>query len=176
MYEVIKYGSEILREKAEVVTDINDEIREILNEMVKTMLEYNGVGLAAPQVGINKRMFVCMVEENDIRKVINPTIILDDYEMVEYEEGCLSIPGVYKNVKRFKKIKLLYQNEKGEKKETHLEGFRAVVVQHESDHLDGVLFVDKISPVAKRMIKKKLAHIKKTTTNEEGGVNEERYR
>ncbi|MDR3259887.1 MAG: peptide deformylase [Fusobacteriaceae bacterium] len=176
MYEVIKYGNEILREKAVTVTDINDDIRETLNEMVKTMIEYNGVGLAAPQVGINKRMFVCMVGEDTIKKIINPTIIPEDYETIEYEEGCLSIPGVYKNVKRFKKITLLYQDENGKNIKTHLEGFKAVVVQHENDHLDGILFVDKISPVAKRMIKKKLALLKKVAIKEDGDASGERFR
>ncbi|MDR1834410.1 MAG: peptide deformylase [Fusobacteriaceae bacterium] len=161
MYDILKYGAGALRGKAEPVEAVDAEIKKILDEMAETMRTANGVGLAAPQIGIPKRMFVFFAEEDVIKKVVNPVVTVLTDEIIEFEEGCLSVPGVYKNVKRPGKIKLAYQDEKGQDREMILEGFRAVVAQHEYDHLEGILFVDKISPVAKRMIQKKLSRIKK---------------
>ena len=164
VYDIIKYGNELLKNKSDVVEEITDELREILDNLVKTMIDSNGVGLAAPQVGINKRFFVCMIGEDNIIKVINPVITPLSEEKIVFEEGCLSIPGIYKNVNRYKKVKMNYLDEDGNQKELELEDYPSVVVQHEADHLDGVLFVDKISPVAKRMIGKKLALLRKNNS------------
>lgn len=165
IYELKKYGDPILREKSTEVEVIDEKIQEILNNMVETMYETKGVGLAAPQVGFNKRMFVTdwSGEGEALRKVINPIITPLTEELIDWEEGCLSVPGIYKKVERPKKVRIEYLNEKGEKVVEELEGFPAIVVQHEFDHLEAVLFIDKISPMAKRMISKKLQALKKET-------------
>lgn len=158
--KIIYYGDPVLREVSKEVTEITDETRKILDEMLETMREESGVGLAANQVGLTQRFFVCEAE-GKVKKIINPEIVEAGEEEVEMEEGCLSIPGIYKRVKRPEKIKVKYLNEKGETVEEELDGFWARVFQHELDHLDGVLFIDKLSPLNKRLISKKLAQIKK---------------
>lgn len=145
IYEIKKYGDPVLRKITEKVEEVNDEIREILRNMVETMYARDGVGLAAPQVGISLRMFVCDIgtpEESNVKKIINPLITPLTEETISVEEGCLSIPGIYKKVERIAKLKLEYQNEQGEFMEEILEGFPAIVVQHEYDHLEATLFVD----------------------------------
>lgn len=173
IYEVKKYGSSVLRTIAEPVAEVNEEIREILSNMVETMFAADGVGLAAPQVGFSLRMFVCNVgtEEGEtlIKKIINPTITALTEEIISIEEGCLSVPGIYKKVERIAKIKIEYQNEKGEQIEEVVEGFPAIVMQHEYDHLEATLFVDRVSPMAKRMIWKKLQALKKETMQDDKG-------
>ncbi|WP_300341803.1 peptide deformylase [Fusobacterium sp.] len=166
IYEIRKYGDPILREVAQKVEKIDDEILEILDSMVETMYETKGVGLAAPQVGISKRIFVCDQGDGVVRKVINPVITPLTENLIECEEGCLSVPGIYKKVQRPEKIRVEYMNEKGEEVTEEVEGFLAIIMQHEFDHLEAVLFVDKISPIAKRMISKKLQSLKKETLRE----------
>lgn len=161
IYDIKIYGDEILRKKSEKVEIIDDELREVLDNMVETMLDAPGVGLAAPQVGINKMFFVFGIEKDEIRKVINPEILQNSQEIIDFEEGCLSIPGVYKNVQRPEKIKVKYQNEKGEFIQEELDGYLARIFQHEYDHLVGELFVDKIGPVAKKLVANKLKKLKK---------------
>lgn len=171
IYEVKKYGSSVLRVVAEPVKEVNDEIREILSNMVETMFASDGVGLAAPQVGFSLRMFVCNVgmeeEEEQIKKIINPVITPLTDEIIWIEEGCLSVPGIYKKVERVAKIKIQYWNENGEEVEEIVEGFPAIVMQHEYDHLEATLFVDRVSPMAKRMIAKKLQSLKKEAMENE---------
>ena len=165
VYEIKRYGEEVLKQIAKEVklNEINDEFRKFLDDMVETMYETDGVGLAAPQVGVSKRVFVCDDGNGVVRKVINPIVVPLTEETQEFEEGCLSVPGIYKKVERPKRVLLKYLNENGEEVEEIAENFLAVVVQHENDHLDGILFVEKISPMAKRLIAKKLANIKKET-------------
>ncbi|MGL4971107.1 MAG: peptide deformylase [Cetobacterium sp.] len=161
VYDIKIYGNESLRTVAEPVEVITPEILEILDNMVETMHEANGVGLAAPQVGIAKRMFVVDVGDGIIRKIINPELI-ELSDVVENEdEGCLSVPGVYKPVKRSVTVKIKYQNEKGEEVIEQGTDLLGRAFQHEYDHLEAILFVDKISPVAKRMVSKKLQLLKK---------------
>lgn len=166
IYEIKKYGETVLREIAQEVDKIDDEILEILDNMVETMHSAKGVGLAAPQVGISKRIFVCDQGDGVVRKVINPVITPLTEKLMDYEEGCLSIPGIYKKVQRPEKIKIEYLNEKGESVTEEVEGSLAIIMQHEYDHLNAVLFVDKVSPMAKRMISKKLQLLKKETLKE----------
>lgn len=166
IYEIKKYGETVLREIAQEVDKIDDEILEILDNMVETMYSAKGVGLAAPQVGISKRIFVCDQGDGVVRKVINPVITPLTEKLMDYEEGCLSVPGIYKKVQRPEKIKIEYLNEKGESVTEEVEGFLAIIMQHEYDHLNAVLFVDKVSPMAKRMISKKLQLLKKETLKE----------
>jgi peptide deformylase len=166
IYEIRKYGDPILREVAHKVEKIDDEILEILENMVETMYSTKGVGLAAPQVGISKRIFVCDQGDGVVRKIINPVITPLTDTLIDCEEGCLSVPGIYKKVQRPEKIKIKYMNEKGEEITEEVEGFLAIIMQHEYDHLEAVLFVDRISPIAKRMISKKLQNLKKETLRE----------
>lgn len=166
IYEIRKYGDPILREVAQKVEKIDDEILEILDNMTETMYSTKGVGLAAPQVGVSKRIFVCDQGDGVIRKIINPVITPLTDKLIDCEEGCLSVPGIYKKVQRPEKIKITYMNEKGEDVEEEVEGFLAIIMQHEYDHLEAVLFVDRISPIAKRMISKKLQSLKKETLRE----------
>lgn len=165
IYEIKKYGEPVLKEVAKEVelSEINDELRKFLDDMLETMYASDGIGLAAPQIGVSKRIFVCDDGKGVVRKVINPIITPLTEETQEYEEGCLSIPGIYKKVERPKKIRIEYLNENAEKIIEEVEGFLPVVMQHENDHLDGILFVEKISPIAKRMIAKKLQILKKET-------------
>lgn len=154
-YKSLKTKSIKLEEK-----EINDDLRAILDNMVKTMREARGCGLAANQVGIEKRFFVLEIE-NQVKKIINPEIIEFSEDRCSMEEGCLSIPGIYKEVVRPTKIKIKYLDENGNKVEEELDGMWSRAFQHEYDHIDGVLFVEKISPVAKNLIRKKLETMKK---------------
>lgn len=158
--EIKTYGAQVLRNVSEEVSEITDEIRELLDEMVETMHEVKGVGLAAPQVGVNIRAFVIDIGDGKVRKVINPKIEFST-ETEDNEEGCLSVPGIYRNVCRPKTIKVTYLNENGEVVVEEASDLLSRAFQHENDHLDGILFVDKISPVAKRLITKKLQLMEK---------------
>jgi peptide deformylase len=159
--EIKKYPDPILRKKSLSVSEINQSVLELMDNMVETMLAAPGVGLAAPQVGILQRIIVVNLSANsedfDVRKFINP-VILDMVGSVAGEEGCLSVPGEYGVVKRAEKIRLNALNENGDEIDLELEGLPARIIQHEVDHLDGILFVDKL-PVFKRDAIKK--HIKK---------------
>lgn len=144
--KIYKLGEEVLREKCVDVKpeEINDEFRATLNEMFETMTSANGVGLAAPQVGIAKRFFV-IIADDDIRRVfINPVITKTSNDLVDYEEGCLSIPGFYENIKRPSKISVSAVNEQGKQFVIdEADGLLARVIQHENDHLDGILYIDR---------------------------------
>ncbi len=158
--KIVLYGNPTLRKKSTEVSEIDDGLKGILDEMVTLMRKANGVGLAANQVDIDKRFFVLEIEGN-VKKVINPEILESSKETSEYEEGCLSIPGIYKKVIRPEKIKVRYLDEKGEEKQEELEGMWARAFQHEYDHLDGILFVERLSNLNKRLISKKLEVLKK---------------
>jgi len=163
IYEIRTYGDPVLRNKNKDIEKIDDNIRKIFDEMVETMRHIGGVGLAAPQVGINLKMFVVEAEEGIVRKVINPEFLEYSKHSIDHEEGCLSVPGIYKKVKRPESLKVRYLNENGESVEEELEDLWARAFQHENDHLEGILFVDKIAPVAKRLVSKKLLNMKKET-------------
>lgn len=137
-----KYGDEILRKRSREVDEINDRILTLIKDMEETMYEAQGVGLAAPQVGILKRIVVIDVGEGII-KLINPEIILSEGSQLD-DEGCLSVPGEQGEVERPNRVRVKALNEKGEKIEVEGEGLLARALCHEIDHLDGILFVDKI--------------------------------
>lgn len=140
--------------------EINDELREVLEEMVKTMRLANGVGLASNQVDIDRRYFVLEIDDI-VKKCINPEILEVLAESVEVDEGCLSIPGIFKKVARPDKIRVRYLNEYGETVEEVMEGLWAKAFQHETDHINGMLYIDRLSPINKRLIRKKLETLKK---------------
>lgn len=144
VYQIIKDGDPVLREKAKPITAVNDAAVRLLNNLRDTLRETaRGVGLAAPQIGISKRAFVIEIADEDIYyEMINPQIIkMEGRE--EGWEGCLSVPGVEGLVPRAEKLKVKYLNREGQECELFAEGYLARVVQHENDHLDGILFTDK---------------------------------
>ena len=145
MLKIYKLGEEVLRQKCEAVKaeEINDEFRALIKEMFLTMDEANGVGLAAPQVGIAKRFFVAMSDDDVERVFINPVITKTSSELSEYEEGCLSIPGVYETIVRPKAVTISALDINGKPFTLDAEGLLARIVQHESDHLDGILYIDR---------------------------------
>lgn len=158
------YGYKSLTSKSVNVelNEIDDEFNQLLDDMLSTMRKANGCGLAANQVGIEKRFFVLEIGGIS-KKIINPEILEFSENQCIIEEGCLSIPGIFKNVKRPETIKVKYLNEKKEEIVEILDGMWARAFQHEYDHLDGVLFVEKIEPVAKSLIRKKLMQMKKNS-------------
>ncbi|SHH52962.1 peptide deformylase [Thermosipho atlanticus] len=151
------FGDPILRKKAEKVTDF-EFVRNLKEEMLKTMYLDDGVGLAAPQVGVLLRFFV-MDEGNGPMFIINPEIIEHSEEKELGEEGCLSLPGIFADVSRYKWVRLRYQDEYGKVHERLFEGYPARIVQHESDHLDGVLFIDHLPLNVRKQLTPELTKI-----------------
>ncbi len=141
--DVVKLGEDVLRQKAQPVAEVNDEIRQLAEDMFETMIEADGVGLAAPQVGKSLRMFV-VIADDDVRRVfINPQIIKTSQETGEYDEGCLSIPQVYETIVRPVAVTVQALNEKGRPFTLDADGLLARIIQHEYDHLDGILYIDR---------------------------------
>ncbi len=145
MLRIITYGDERLTKRASVVADIDRIIVEFAEALTEAMHQGNGIGLAGPQVGELKRLFVCHVTGDVPRVFINPEIIQTSPTQVTYEEGCLSIPGIYADVVRPEAVTVQAWNEKGRPFKLDAEGVLARVVQHEIDHLNGVLFLDHLS-------------------------------
>jgi len=141
--DIVKLGEDILRQKADPVTDINDDIRKLAEDMIETMIAANGVGLAGPQVGKKLRIFVAMADDDVKRVFINPQIIKTSEELCDYEEGCLSIPQVYESITRPARVTVQAFNEKGRPFTMDAEGLLARIIQHEYDHLDGILYIDR---------------------------------
>ena len=165
------YGSPVLREHAADV-DLSKadkaQVQQFFNDMHETMQHADGCGLAAPQVGISKRMLI--VDGNElvenypelkgfVRKMINPVVVDKSEEISEYSEGCLSIPSVDADIKRPKKITVRYFDENLEEKEETFDDFASRMVQHELDHLDGIMFTDKAAPIRRKILAKRLANI-----------------
>lgn len=141
--EILHLGQELLRQKSLPVKEVNDELRVTIQDMFETMDKSGGVGLAAPQVGILQRFFV-VTADDDVRRVfINPQIISTSQQMCDYEEGCLSIPEVYEKISRPEKITVQALNEQGKPFTLEADGFLARVIQHEYDHLEGILYIDR---------------------------------
>ena len=147
--KIYMLGQETLRTPANRIVKVDDSIRKLARDMLITMYSAKGIGLAAPQVGVQKRILVIDLNFEDKNAVpsvfINPEIISSSASLDTYEEGCLSIPGVYLNVVRPSSIKLSYRDEMGRPKKMNAEGLMARCIQHEIDHLNGVLFVDKVT-------------------------------
>ena len=145
MLKICKLGEEVLRQKSVPIKDeeINDGLRALAEEMFETMDAANGVGLACPQIGKNIRMFVAMADDDVRRVFINPQIIATSDDSVPYEEGCLSVPQVYENIMRPSKVTVQAQDQNGKRFTLEAEGLLARIIQHENDHLDGVIFIDR---------------------------------
>ncbi len=155
-------GDLVLREKCAPVTEITPQILSVLNEMVDMMAAQNGVGLAAPQVGILQRFLVMMNPDTEIvYKMINPKILSRSEDTVTMEEGCLSVLGgdglpVFANVSRPQSVTVEWTDENGNLQMAEMSGLPARIVQHETDHLDGKLFIDYLSPVRREMLMRKV--------------------
>ena len=145
MLDIVTYGNEILAQKAEPVKEFTPELATFVEELYDTMVKGHGVGLAANQVGKLLRIFVTGVDGDKQRVFINPEIIATSPEESDYEEGCLSLPGLYTHVTRPAAVKIQAWNEKGRPFTFEADGFLARVILHENDHLNGVLFIDRLS-------------------------------
>jgi peptide deformylase len=163
-------GDPVLREKAKPISTITDEIRQLAFDMIETMHATNGLGLAAPQVGQSLRLFVCIVVEeapdgrhktDQVRVYINPKIESVSEEMVAMNEGCLSIPGLYNDVLRPRTITVTSLDEEGRQITETISGWHARVVLHENDHLNGVLFIDRLPLKQRKKIEDEVKRIKK---------------
>jgi peptide deformylase len=155
-----------LAKKAVEITEVTDDIRQALVDMLETMYKAPGVGLAANQVGLLKRMIVVDIsnpeeEKPNPYKLINPVVIQSSEDLSVYQEGCLSLPTFYEEVERPAKITVEYLDTQGKKQTLEADGLLATCIQHEIDHLNGVLFVDHLSRLKKNMIVKKLSKLKK---------------
>lgn len=155
--DILIYPDDRLRNIAAAVANVDGKTRSLIDSMFETMYTAPGIGLAATQVNVHERIVVIDVSENNDQPLtlINPEII-ETHDRAEHEEGCLSIPGVYDTVERHKQIRFAAINADGDPYEMEADGLLAVCVQHEIDHLDGVLFVDYLSALKKRRIKKKM--------------------
>jgi len=167
--EVIKFPAPILHQKAKKVEKVDDRIRKLLDDMAETMYAVDGVGLAAPQVNVSLQLAVVDVgqpvpgrEEGapTLIKLVNPKIIYREGE-VDWEEGCLSVPGFVQIMKRSRKVRVEYRDENGDKQSIEGEGLLAVAFQQELDHLDGKLIIDEISPIKQDMYLSKLRKAEK---------------
>ena len=144
---IVKYGEPVLRQVAKPVTRINNETQLLVRRMIDTMRDANGLGLAAPQVGVSTRVIVYdPLDKKGVRVLINPVILSMSGEQWEPEEGCLSIPGLVGKVKRAQEIKIKGYDERNHPIVRRVSGLEARVIQHEVDHLDGILFIDRAEP------------------------------
>ncbi|MDR2392695.1 MAG: peptide deformylase [Treponema sp.] len=154
--EILILGNELLRQKAEQITRINGEIAHVADTLLNTLHLGKGVGLAGPQVGVMKRIFVVHLDKDVPRVFINPSLLETSEETVKYEEGCLSIPGVWVEVIRPKTVRIQAWNEQGRPFTQDADGILARVILHEFDHLEGTLFIDRLSPAKRKRILAKI--------------------
>ncbi|QAY83313.1 peptide deformylase [Pseudomonas arsenicoxydans] len=156
--DILEFPDSRLRTIAKPVTVVDDEVRQLVDDMFETMYEAPGIGLAATQVNVHKRIVVMDLSEDrsEPRVFINPEFEALTDEMEQYQEGCLSVPGFYENVDRPQKVKVKALDRDGQPYELIAEGLLAVCIQHECDHLNGKLFVDYLSNLKRDRIKKKL--------------------
>ena len=160
MLEILKYPDPRLKQVSQDVTTFDGKLHKLLDDMAVTMYAANGVGLAAIQVGEPIRVFLVDIGEADkgtqkLLEFINPKITKGEGKIV-YEEGCLSVPGVTEEVTRRGKIVVKFHDRFGKEQEMEADGLMAVAIQHENDHLDGILFVERLSPLRRRLMRKKI--------------------
>lgn len=165
---IVGYGVPVLRKKAEPIAPDYPELQALINNMFETMYNASGVGLAAPQVGLSIRLFVIDAEpfadeepelEGFKRVFINAQMLEESGEPFKFNEGCLSIPGIREDVQRKSQIRIRYQDENFNEKEEVFSGLAARVIQHEYDHIEGILFIDHVGPLRKKMIQSRLDKI-----------------
>jgi peptide deformylase len=160
--EIMKFPEPVLKKKASPVTAFDEDLQRLIDDMVSTMYAAPGVGLAAPQVGVSKRLAVIDIssreEQHPLIVLINPSILKSDGE-IEFEEGCLSIPEYTAKVTRAEQLILSCTDREGKDVEIEAGGLLAIAIQHEIDHLDGLLFIDRISPIKREFFKKRYKKI-----------------
>jgi len=149
------YGDAVLRKVAEPVETVTPEIKALIQDLIETMWHQVGIGLAAPQVGISLRLVVMDDGARGVRVLINP-VITDRRGTVREEEGCLSLPGIFADVERNKWVRVSALDGEGRPISFEAQGLQAKIIQHEIDHLDGVLFIDRLPPVTRDRIKKRI--------------------
>lgn len=162
--EILIWPDPRLKEKALPVTRFDEELKKLVADMAETMYSADGVGLAAPQIGVLQRVVIIDTSPRDatgpgLIAVVNPEVLLSEGELL-YQEGCLSIPGEFEEVKRFAHVKIRAQDPAGKPFELDGTGLLGVAIQHEIDHLDGTLFVDRISMLKRELIKKRMKKLK----------------
>ena len=167
---IVAFGTPVLKEKTKKIDEDYEGLSELIDNMFETMHEASGVGLAAPQIGESIRLFIVDAspfeeddpELKDFQQVfLNPKILEEEGEEWSFNEGCLSIPHIREDVRRKPKIRIRYQDEHFITHEEVFEGIAARIIQHEYDHIEGVLFIDYLSPLKKRLLKRKLKDISK---------------
>jgi peptide deformylase len=168
IYPIVAYGHPVLKKRAEEIPVGTPGMKELADDMFETMYQAQGIGLAAPQIGKSIRMFVAdgsPLEEEDMQDFklvfINPEMIEEFDDPWLYEEGCLSIPGVRDDVSRRARLRIRFYDENWERHEREYDGMKARIIQHEYDHLEGVLFTDRISAFRRRLLKARLTGISK---------------
>lgn len=168
---ILEFPDPRLRKKAAPVERVDDELRQLIDDMFETMYEAPGIGLAATQVDVHKRLLVADVspERNEPHVLINPEILEKDGSTVT-EEGCLSVPGYYEEVERAEHIKVRYLDRDGNERESEFQGLLAVCVQHEMDHLQGKLFVDYLSEAKRQRIRKRIEKGRRQQVHESAAV------
>lgn len=165
----LKYiGCDVLRTRGEKVTAFGEALERHLPQMIEIMRAEGGVGLAAPQVGLAQHFFIVIVnaddeerEQDEIVLMANVELLEASKEVVSIEEGCLSIPGLRAEVKRPERIRVAFQDVQGERVELETDGVLARIIQHELDHCEGVLFIDRLSPARRAVLKRRLAEIER---------------
>jgi peptide deformylase len=174
---IVAYGDDVLKKKAQEISPDYPELKQLISDMFETMYNSKGVGLAAPQIGKSIRLFIVDAspfaeEEEDLshlknfKKVfINAQLKKEEGEEWVFNEGCLSIPGIREDVYRKPKILLQYQDENFNQYEEYFEGIAARIIQHEYDHIEGILFIDRLNPLKRRLLKRKLNNISKGEIN-----------
>jgi peptide deformylase len=150
---------QILYQKSESVSTFDNDIKNLISDMKIFMQEYDGVGLAAVQIGILKRIITIMPNDDNFIAMINPKIIEQSEALLEYEEGCLSVPEIYYILSRPEKITVEYQDENGIKKTLQADGILARIIQHEIDHLNGIVFINHLSMLKQKIVEKKFKKI-----------------
>ncbi len=169
--KIFQIPEPVLRQKAEEVSVVDDVVRQTLADMLATMYAGHGVGLAAQQVGLLKRLVVvdCATDEEEPNpiKMVNPKIIAHSDNKILHNEGCLSLPREYADVERWETVTVEYLNENGEKRTCAAEGLLAIAMQHELDHLDGILFIDHISKLKRDKLLKHLEKRRKRESEDE---------
>jgi peptide deformylase len=141
---ILTLGNELLKQKADKIEKIDEQTKNLIEQMQEILIRDKGVGLAGPQIGVMKRIFVVHVNDDICRVFINPSILETSHKTCKFEEGCLSIPGIYANVVRSESIKIQAWNEKGRPFTIETGGLLARVILHEYDHLDGIIFLDRL--------------------------------
>ena len=168
IYPIVLYGDPVLKRPAEDIEKGTVDLKQLVDDMFETMYQAHGIGLAAPQIGKPVRMFIVdgsPLDEDgmeDFKKVfVNPEIIWEEGKEWAFEEGCLSIPGVREDVQRPPKLRINYLDENFDEHEEEFDGMKARIIQHEYDHIEGILFTDHLTPLKKRLLKGRLNNISK---------------